>query len=182
MIVMLSATLLVTGCHTVSYEGNENSPYYVIPAGSRLGLEREIVIPANRAAVYIQGGQVRLLADVNSYYPYCKFEVRFPRDVMQKVQPDDFVVTRAYQETPLSVRADPQGSDRGGRLVHVVSMDSGDASAIAYATTIWLHSDRQPDVFRMTCAQWGYPPLGGHLSIADIRKTLVGVFTLKITR
>ena len=181
--VIFGATLLVTGCQTVSYQGNENSPYYVVPTGSRVVLENELTIPGDRAAVYIQGGQPRSYWDVNPYYPYCKFEVRTRKDSAQKIQPDDFAVTRAFQETPPSVRAEPQGPDVSARLVRVSSMDSdGGISATVFATTMWLHSDRQPDVFRMTCAQWGYLPLDGHLSIAQIRKTLAGVFTLKLAR
>ena len=180
---ILGAALLITGCQTVSYQGNENSPYYVVPAGSRLVLERELTIPGNRAAVYIQGGQTRSYWDVNPYYPYCKFEVRAPGDTAQKIQPDDFVVTRAFQETPPTVRTEPQRFDGNVRLVRVSGIDSdGGVSATVFATTMQLHSDRQPDVSRMTCAQWGYPPLDGHLSIAQIRKTLAGVFTLKLAR
>lgn len=134
---------------------NENSPFYVVPAGSRLVLERELTIPGNRAAVYIQGGQTRSYRDVNPYYPYCKFEVRSPRDTMQKIQPDDFAVTRAFQETPPMVRAEPQRPGVSARLVRVSSMDSDSGvSATVFATTMWLRSDRQPDVSRMTCAQW----------------------------
>lgn len=179
---MLGAALFVTGCQTVSYQGNENSPFYVVPAGSRLVLERELTIPGDRAAVYIQGGQVSSYWSVNPYYPYCKFEVRFPKDTPQKIQPDDFAVTRAYQETPPMVRAEPQRFDGRARLVRVSAQDSGGVSATVFATTMWLRSDRQPDVSRMTCAQWGYPPLDGHLSIAQIRKTLAVVFTLKLAR
>ena len=180
---VFGAALLVTGCQTVSYQGNENSPHYVVPAGSRLVLEQEITVPGNRAAVYIQGGQLRSYWDVNPYYPYCKFEVRSPKDTVQKIQPDDFAVTRAFQETPPMVRAEPQRPDVSARLVRVSGMDSeGGMSATVFATTMWLRSDRQPDVFRMTCAQWGYPPLDGHLSISQIRKTLAGVFTLKLAR
>lgn len=179
---MLGAALFATGCQTVSYQGNENSPYYVVPAGSRLVLERELTIPGYRAAIYLQGGQVRSYWDVNPYYPYCKFEVRSPRDSAQKIQPDDFAVTRAFQETPPIVRNEPRRFDGAARLVRVSAEDSEGVSATVFATTMRLRSDRQPDVSRMTCAQWGYPPLDGHLSIAQIRKTLAGVFTLKLAR
>jgi hypothetical protein len=179
---ILGAALLVTGCQTVSYQGNENSPYYVVPAGSRLVLEHELTIPGNRAAVYIQGGQLSSYWNVNPYYPYCKFELRAPGDTAQKVQPGEFIVTRAYQETPLTVRNAPQRFDGAVRLVRVSAEDSEGVSATVFATTMRLRSERQPQVSRMTCAQWGYPPQDGHLSIAEIRKTLAGLFTLRLAR
>jgi len=179
---VVGAALFVTGCQTVSYQGNENSPYYVVPADSRLVLEHELTISGDHAAAYIQGGQVRSYRDVNPYYPYCKFEVRTRQDTAQTIQPDDFAVTRAFQETPPTVQNEPQRFDGRARLVRVSAQDSEGVSATVFATTMWLRSDRQPDVSRMTCAQWGYPPLDGHLSIAQIRKTLAGLFTLKIAR
>jgi len=181
-VAILGAALFVAGCQTVSYQGNENSPFYVVPAGSHLVLEREITIPGDHASVYIQGGQQSSYWDVNPFYPYCKFEVRTPKDIPQKVEPDDIAVTRAFQETPSIVRNGPQRPDGRARLVRVSSVDSEGMAATVFATTMWLHSDRQPEIFRMTCAQWGYYPLDGHLSIAQIRKTLTGIFTLKISR
>jgi hypothetical protein len=43
-----------------------------------------------------------------------------------------------------------------------------------------LHSDTQPDVFRLTCGQWGYPYDGKHVSVDEMRRALGDVITLHL--
>ncbi len=177
----LALVLLLAACQTTSYEGDENSPFYVVPVGARLILNRAITVPANDAGVYIQNGEVaRSFWGVKSHYPYCALDMRKRLEMPQTVRPDEFTITRVSQETVYSVRAD---FTRLARLpfVHVADVDQGDgASYQIYATIMTLRSERQPDVLRLTCAQWQYPPLQQHVTINEMRKALGSLLTLRL--
>jgi hypothetical protein len=173
------AAALLTACQTTAYEGNENSPYYQVPVGSRLTLNRDLAIPANQAGVYLQGGQVVPQAQVNMYHPHCKFELRRVPDTALTVRPDEFVITRAVQNEQHSVRAPLQlAAGPGFRATR--AQEDGGPTVQAYVTRLNLRSERQPDVLRLNCGQWGYPPHTEHVSIQQIRKALGEVCTLKI--
>ncbi len=180
-VTALALVLLISACQTAGYQGDENSPYYLVPAGSRLVLNRAITVPENDVGVYIQNGEVaRSFWGVKSHYPHCALDLRRRLDTAQTVQPDEFTITRVTQETVYSVHAD---FTRLARLpfVHVADTDQGDgASYEIYATIMTLRSERQPDVLRLTCAQWQYPPLQRHVTINEMRKTLGDLFTLRL--
>jgi hypothetical protein len=50
----------------------------------------------------------------------------------------------------------------------------------SFSTRMDLRSEKQPNIFRLSCARWDDPGRGDHLSIAEIRRTLDGVFTLHV--
>lgn len=175
-------TIVLCGCQTTSsYVGNENSPYYLVPPGSRLILQRPLTIPADQLAVYVQNGQVLPNSQVQHLYPFCKFELARLAPNPRTVQPNDIVITRTVQEiiqgamsaAPLlarnafGMRADADGAPSG-------------PSIQSFSTRMELRSEKQPDIFRLTCAQWGYPGIDRHVTIAEIRRTLAGVFTLRL--
>lgn len=172
-IVTLALVLLLPACQTTAYEGDENSPFYLVPMGSRLVLNRAITVPANDAGVYIQNGEVaRSFWNVKSHYPYCALDLRKRLEMPQTVQPDEFTIVRVSQESVMTVRLP---------FVHVADTDqSNGASYEIYATLMTLRSERQPEVLRLTCAQWVYPPLQRHVTINEMRKTLGGLFTLRL--
>lgn len=175
-IVPAIATTLLAACQTTAYEGDENSPYYVVPAGSHLTLNRDLAIPAHESAVFLQGGQVLPKVQVNFYQSHCKFEVRRVLDAAQTVRVDEFVVTKVVQSMEHSVRAPMRlasSSVIGG-------VEDGGQSLRTFATRLDLRSDSQPEVLRLTCGHWDYPPLASHLSIRQIRKVFGDIFTLRI--
>lgn len=180
-VAVLALVLLLAACQTTAYQGNENSPFYLVPVGSRLLLNRAVTVPANDAGIYIQNGEVaRSFWGVKSHYPYCALDMRKRLETPQTVQPDEFTITRVSQETVYSVRGDHM---RLARLpfVHVADTDQGDGATFQiYATLMTLRSERQPDVLRLTCAQWQYPPLQQHVTINEMRKTLGDLFTLRL--
>jgi hypothetical protein len=171
--VTLALLLLLGACRATSYVGNEDSPYYPVPAGSKLTLHSEIAIPANQAGVFLQGGQILPFSQVNPYHPHCKFELRRPRASPQPVAPDEFTITRTVQEITHSVRADYR---------HLARRDDGGSSVRTYATRMDLRSEKQPDVFRLTCGQWEYPPFERHVTINEIRKALGNLISLKLAK
>lgn len=179
-VIPLLAALLVA-CQTSAYEGNENSPFYPVPAGSTLTLTRHLTIPAEQVAVFLQGGEVVASGGINQYYPHCKFELQRRLDKAQTVQPDSFEITKVVQEIGHSVALD--GLQLAGVSVGIgINIGSrGDGASLqTWSTRMTLRSARQPGVFRLSCGQTALPHEGQHVSINEMRKALGGVFTLAV--
>lgn len=178
-VIPLLVALLVA-CQTSAYEGNENSPFYPVPAGSTLTLTRTLTVPANQVAVFLQGGEVVASGGINQYYPHCKFELQHRRDTAQTVQADSFKIAKVVQEIGHSVALD--GLQLAGVSVgigiHVGAKGDG-ASLQTWSTRMTLRSVRQPEVFRLSCGQAALPHEGQHVSINEMRKALGSVFTLE---
>lgn len=148
----------------------EHSPYYAIPTGSSLVLQQEVVIPANKAAIYIQYGEVKTYKEIDKYYPHCKFEVRTIREQNQTVKADTFIVTRtATDETIVRRQNSP---------FRYVDIDGGGISFIEMFRIMYLHSDQQPDVLRLSCGHRAVSPHYEHLTVSEVRKALGGLMTL----
>lgn len=176
----LAAALALPACQT-SFEDNENSPYYVLPPGTRLILNQTLTIPAEQVAVWLQDGRVVPANDANMYYPHCKLELRRRLATVQTVAPDEFVVTRVTRSLLHSVHAPATGKRWLVAAGFGINLGGGDGPSIqTFATRMDLGSDRQPEVLRLTCGQWGYPHEGRHVNIGEIRGALRTIFALRI--
>jgi hypothetical protein len=179
-VILLAAVMLLSACQAAyeGYQGNVDSPYYLVPVGSTLAQNQDVVIPANRASVYLQAGQTLPLSQVNQYHPYCKFEVLKVRDGAQTVKADSYVIKKVVQEISDSVDA---GRIRLAALgLGMQARDKDGASALTFATRMYLHSDEQPDVYLLSCGQWAFPATGQHVTIREMRAVLGGLFTLRL--
>lgn len=180
-LMLLVAVLLLSACQTAAYEGNENSPFYLVPAGSTLTLTRNLTVPADQVAVFLQGGEVVASGGINQYYPHCKFELWRRLDTAQPVQADSFEITKVTQEIGHSVALD--GLQLAGVSLGIHVSAKGDGPSLqTWSTRMTLRSARQPEVFRLSCGQAALPPEGRHVSINEMRKALGGVFTLDLTK
>ena len=181
-VISMLAALLVA-CQTSAYEGNENSPFYLVPAGSTLTLTRSLTIPANQVAVFLQGGEVVASGGINQYYPHCKFELQRRLDKAQTVQPDSFEITKVVQEIGHSVERDrlQLAGVSIGIGINIGSRGDG-ASLQTWSTRMTLRSARQPGVFRLSCGQTALPHEGQHVSINEMRKALGNVLTLDVAK
>ncbi len=178
-LVSLTFFIFLCACQSLNSQ-NENSPYYQIPAGSTLTLNKEIDIPAGKAAVYIQNGQiVESSGQVHEYDAYCKLEMRAIKDVPQPVKADQFVILKAKQETRLS-RADFMLLASNNLRLLAGKMDGGPSQKLQ-ATLLDLRSEKQPEVFRLTCQRWDTrTTVSTPLTVSEIRKALSDVFALKL--
>ncbi len=169
--VSLAFILFLSACQSVDTR-NENSPYSQIPAGATLILNKNIDIPADKAAVYIQNGQLLFASgQIHEYDPHCKLEMRAIKGTPQPVKADRFTVTRVRQESVFGMAESIQLADAGGSPSPAQEM---------YSTLLDLRSDRQPEVFRLTCQRWEDRYRALPLSVAQIRGTLSDLFTLKL--
>jgi len=173
-LVLVGLTLLLSACQT--FQGNQASPYFVVPKGSTLTLNRDLSIPPDRPGVYLQlGKQSDTLGPINQYTPYCRFELRSLSDTPRTVRPEKFMITRVHQETPLA------GVPSGFRLARVSSEATGEPAYYIFATLLDLHSDTQPDVYRLDCRHYQYPFVTArHLSVDEIRQALGDTLTLSL--
>lgn len=154
-----------------------NSPYYRIPVGSVLVLKRPLELPPDAVSLYIQDSELMDPSLLNRYQPYCKFEMWSRIDKRRVVEPDEFVVARTAWEweyvkglsLPVQVAAFGVGI-----------FDDDGPMAIIDKTLLYLQSDRQPDVYRITCEHWSRPIDSRPLKVAEIRATLKALFDLNI--
>jgi hypothetical protein len=171
--LLVFVPLLLAAC-PATYRGNEDSPYYAPPAGSRLILKRELAIPAGSAHVTLQGGRAVNGSELDQYRPHCLLEVLRVSDSPQTVAADEFRVTRVRQDMSTAMRANVF-------RVRSLAGDTG-LTFVNYRTVMDLQSSRQPQVRWLTCQQWGDPALHVHVSVNEMRKALGDWFTLETPR
>lgn len=168
---LLIFSLMLAGCQYVPPR-DIDSPFFSPPAGSQLRLTRPLTIPANDAGVFIQYGKPQYSVwQPDRYYPNCDFELYSRASHERVVEPDTFTVTRTVRgiDNVMLAPAVVASSDTGNGAPHE-----------NYMTVLYLHSDRQPDVFRMTCQHWEDPNEGDHLTVKQIRQALGDLFILEL--
>lgn len=177
----VSITML-TACG-VNDVKDESSVFYSVPSGSLLVLNQSVTIAGDQVAMYVQDGVVRLDKDVDRYQPNCKFEIYAMSEFPRTVQADHFEIIKVVDEIESSSL---QKSVQLAALDHSVAesyhaMWLLDHSLVFnYATMMYLRSAKQEDVYRMTCQHWEAVMDDKYLSVAQMRKAMGEVFTLKI--
>ncbi len=170
--LILACAVLLSACHSWTAH-NPVPAFAAISAGAKLTLNRDLTIPAGRASVFLQGGQLVTYAELNGYHPHCRFELRTIKDVAQTVTADTFVIERVRRDVVHSVGTD------GAQRVRAFDHDGG-PTFVVYATMLDLRTPAQPDVLRLTCGQWDDPYRATHLTVDEMRKALGGIFTLAL--
>ena len=172
---------VLSSCQT--YHGDESSPYYVVPAGSRLILQQELTIPPNELSVFIQNGRAVRKNEVQHYYPFCRLQLYRTSESARTVRPDEITITDAAQHRRQSGALTDAGGLLVARLVVAQDDDRGNGGQLqSHLTVMELRSEKQPGIFRLTCAQWSYKGDIGdrHLTITEIRQTLEPLFRLRL--
>lgn len=170
----------VTGCQTLE---DKDAAYYQIREGSTLVLNQELHIPADAARISIQNGEVKTHGLVNEFSPYCELEVGQVKPTAQLVKPDEFVIHKVGYRT-YNVGLSP-GTTAGLGLS--LSLSGGDGPRQTfYATVLYLRSEKQPNVLKLTCEsdQRAFPGIvyARHLTVSEIQEALGAVLTLHIER
>jgi len=177
---LCTLALFVSACQSASqYRGDEHSSYYLPPTGSTLVLNQELTIPAEAVGVYIQDGRVQPASQLRRYYPHCKFDMNTRRTGERKVVPNSFSIVRALQDVA-ERDAPTMGYAKHSFFIKVADYEQGGSPLGEFTTHMYLQSKTQPDVYQLTCLQWGDLPDDSYLSIADIRRTLGSIFTLEV--
>lgn len=162
----------VTACQTAVAD-KENSPYYTIPVGSHVTLNRKIHFEPNQVSVYLQYGAIKPDSQLDRYEPYCKFELFHMRDSQQVLEPDKFEIIRSRYEDFATLTRPWQVAGLNMRT------SDGGPSFIEYITDLYLKSERQNNVYRLQCLYWGQPD-DNHLTVHQIRQALGEIATLEL--
>jgi hypothetical protein len=173
--LLIFITVLLAACQGTldrAYPDKEESPFVAIPVNSKLILHEPAEVPAHLGRVFIQNGEFRPQRLVDAYYANCAFEVRTLRETNQTILPDTFVITRVrrFGNWTSTFKTMPAG---------FYLLGDG-PSPENWSTLLDLKSEKQPDVFRMTCQHWEDPTDARHLTIRQIRQALGKIVTLQL--
>lgn len=160
----------LTGCGIPQLAKEDvNSVYYLPPVGSTIKLKQGLSVPPGHTRVFLQRGEVVPKQSFDRYYPYCNFEIRTLADTPRSILPEDFLVVRVQIQTTEIVEAQPV---QLAALWSAGGMDDG-LPLVARGVHLWVGSDKQPDVMRLTCyGAFDNLPDAEPPSITDMRKTL----------
>jgi len=163
-ILILFIIFALTACESLLVDG---SPFVEAPLNSRLVLKQELEIPSGQVAVYLQDGKIVTAKAVRVRQPNCKFEIRTIDDKVRKVMPDEFRIIRYFLD---------RNFVSSGRVmvasIGMVFAGAASATAEVYTTEMFLHSDTQPDVLRLSCEHWEDPADGKYLTLDQIKRAL----------
>jgi hypothetical protein len=173
IVIMLS----LSSC-SINNIKDENSVFYAVPVGSTLVLNQQVNIRGDQVAVYVQNGELMQYDEVNFYLPNCKFEIYTISEQPRTVQADIFEIIKVEDDIESSSW---QKSTRLAVLDNALALAMLDRSYVFnYATLMYLNSEKQKDVYRITCQHWEDVMDDRHLTIRQMRQAMGEVFTLKI--
>jgi len=174
--VLFWAFLFLTGCAMGGGKQDSSNIYSAPPVGSNIELKTALTVPGGETRVYLQRGVVVTKKALDRYYPSCNFELKKLSETDRTIQPEAFLVVRVQPQTS-EIVYHPQPLQLAG--LRSAGMDGSGRPMIMRALHLWIGSDRQPDVRRLTCRgglddmAWASPP-----SIDAMRQALGGYASL----
>jgi len=172
LLPVFCVTLVLSGCESF-VKLSALPPPYSLPAGSRLYINQDLTVDPNSVSVWIQFGKVVNRNDIDLDSANCHFELYTIKPVAQTIYKDDVVINRFVNSNeyvskgPLmyaSLAADAE--DGGGPMAQILR------------TEIYLKSEKQPDLYRLTCEVWDNLFNGAYLTMDQIQQTLDNIATL----
>jgi hypothetical protein len=147
----------ITGCANVmAVKDDVNSQFFYIRPGSKLILHKDVNIPKERSHTGFQHGKV--VSGLDNYTVGCVLDVRNLGPGM--VSAGTFTVSRA--ESSQEWISHP--------------------NIKRFYRVIYLQSDAQPDVLRLTCQDWDGPLLGTDISVPEMRDALGAYFSFEFAQ
>ena len=143
-------------------------------------LNQDVAIAGDQVAVYVQNGELMQYDEVDFYLPNCKFEIYTMSEQPRTVQADTFEIIKVEDDIESSSL---QKSTDLAVLDNALTLGMLDRSYVFnYATLMYLNSEKQKDVYRMTCQHWEDVMDDRHLTIRQMRQAMGDVFTLGIKK
>ena len=159
---------------------DEGSFYFNVPVGSTMALNQAVTISGDQVATYVQNGELMSYDAVNKYNPNCKFEIYTMSEHSRTVAPDTFEIIKVVDEIESS---SIQKSTQLAVLGNTYALGMLDRSYVFnYATMMYLNSEKQNDVYRMTCQHWEDVKDDRYLSVTQMREAMGEIFTLVIKK
>ena len=178
MVTAVFSILIMLSACSLNETSDESSYYHSVAVGSSIVLHQPVLIGADQVATYVQNGELMSYDAVNKYQPNCKFEIYTMSEQSRTVEPDTFEIIRVVDEIESSsISKSTQVALRGDAfMLGLLDM----SYVFNYATMMYLKSDKQQDVYRMTCQHWEDIRDDRHLTIEQMRQAMGEVFTLKL--
>jgi hypothetical protein len=183
IVAALLAAWLLAACGPLLIR-NEASRDYVPLSNASVELHRDVVVPPGMARVFFQAGVAQTA--INEYRPHCELTVRTLAERPQTIHADHFTVKRVTSDivhvaasggVVVAVSAGLQLTSGGGG-----GGSGGDGEGrLMKIYTLYLHSDRQPDVLSLVCGgAFDLPALATRPSLQDIKTALGDYATLQL--
>jgi hypothetical protein len=167
LLVLLSAC---TG--TPSRTGFYDSP--LLP-GDEVEILREIVVPAERARVYLQHGSITGYAGSDQYAPFCYFLLRDPLPVEQVISPGVLTVEKVWlNQTSVAL-------DAPVRLASALSFGGGNQSVMAWQFHITLQTASQARMILVCSGAFDVPATAEPIRLPEVREALGDYAEVRVT-
>jgi len=178
-VTLISLLVMLFAC-SVNDSKDESSVFFAVPVGSVLKLNTEVIISGDQVASYVQNGKLMSYDVVDKYYPNCKFEIYTMSEQSRKIEQDTFEIIKVVDEVESS---SIQKNTQLAVLGNAYAFGMLDRSHVFnYATMMYLKSEKQKDVYRMTCQHWEDLRDDRYLTIEQMREAMGEVFTLVINK
>ncbi len=95
LVMLLAGSMLLAAC--AAPIADSDSPFYVLPAGTRFVIERPVTVPPNTAHVTFQYGRPVVegnLQGADAYYPHCRLEIADLAPTPRIIAPDTYRLRR----------------------------------------------------------------------------------------
>lgn len=147
----------ITGCpNPMAVKDDVNSQFFAIRPGSKLTLHQDVSISSGQAHASFQHGKV--VSGLDNYAVGCELEVR--KLGPGSVSADTFTIRRA--ESSQEWISHP--------------------NIRRFYRVMYLQSDSQPDVMRLTCQDWDGPLLGRDIAVPEMREALGDIFSFEFAQ
>ena len=147
--------LVLAGCNTAQTR-DINSPYYKVPIGSVIILNKDLQIPEGQAHVNLQDGVVT--SGVGNYNVSCTFNVR--------------------NLGPSTIKAGSFTVRETGPGTEWVSQPN----IMRFYRQFRFTADAQPDVLEFVCQDWDGPLLGRPISVPEMEKAVGSYVTFRFAQ
>jgi len=163
----LLVSLGLVACQSV---GTGTTGYFSNPVsvGTELELVETLHVPAGRARVYLQGGEVQRYADIDQYQPFCYFLMNAPSPLARDIQP------AVFRTLSVDLREQDVRLATPLRVVHGGVIGSSDGpGVIAFETHMRLNLQGQSDPERLVCSgAFASPGEAAPIRLAEMRLAL----------
>ncbi len=177
LIFLLLSIVGIAACAGSSYP--VSSVFYNIPVGTHVIVKQSLKILPNSGRVYLQGGKVVTLSELDQYEYNCWFLSWKVNETEQIIAPDKFIVTKVRHTDFLAKsRTTTQLATTESAIGFQMAL--GGPTATEYTTELTIHSDKHPDIRRLACSYWGDPGYGNHITVPQIQAALGGFVQIKI--
>ncbi len=167
----LLVTLFISACHYHPVHPGTGHPYRV-PYNSAIDLHAQLDFHPDTVAIYIQNGHIINANTIDSYRPYCIFELRRKYGSPVSIRPGLFII---YKTRYPYFADNQQLNNRSAKIV----MANTSVSHLEYETEMYLSSRVQSNMYKLTCKHWVDPLHARHLFLPEIQLALGDIATLR---